>query len=83
MEKTNKRIKALENPEAYSRVGPLAPTGSVSVPDIDQLRSIKEFVFQLESTEPDVKVAVEHAIKKLEALHSAKGYKFSAQFGVK
>jgi hypothetical protein len=81
--KTTKRIKALENPDASSRVGPLAPAGTSSVPDINQLRSIKQFVFQLESTDPDVKVAVEKAIKDLEALFGAKGYKFSAEFGVK
>ena len=82
LNKTTTRIQALEHPDATSRVGNLAPAGTSSVPDIQQLRSIKQFVFQVASTDPDLKAAVDKAVKDLEALYGPKGYKFSAVFGV-
>lgn len=66
------------------RNGRIAPPITVtSVPSIDELRAIKKFVFQLESTSPDVKAAATKACEKLTALHGSKGYTFTVEYGVK
>lgn len=76
-EKTSTRIQNL-NKAASSRPRPDG-AGSPSVPDVAQLRAIKEFEFVIESADADVKAAVEVEVNNLQAKYP--GYRFSARFG--
>jgi hypothetical protein len=76
-EKTNTRIQNVRD-AVGSRPRPDG-LGSSSVPTLDQLRTIREFEFVIESADPDVQVAVEAELANLRAQHP--GVRFTARFG--
>jgi len=76
-QKTNVRIKSVDDAIA-SRPRP-NKRGSPSVPTLDQLRTIREFEFVIESADPAVQAAVEAQLVNLRAQHPA--FRFTARFG--
>jgi hypothetical protein len=77
IQKTRARINNLFGTASATR-----PTvgGTPSVPSIDELRGIKEFVFRLEGDTPELKQAVEMGLNTLRK--EFPDFQFNAEFGV-
>ncbi|PYE51797.1 hypothetical protein DFQ00_102593 [Paenibacillus barcinonensis] len=75
--KTRNRINALENATSTRAT----KNGSSEIPNLEDIKDIREFVFRLDGNTPDLKQAVENSLSRLR--QEFPDYKFSAIFGGK
>ncbi|WP_239634965.1 PrsW family glutamic-type intramembrane protease [Paenibacillus sp. H1-7] len=76
--KTRVRIQNMLEKAASTRP---TPNGSAEVPDLEEIKSIKDFVFRLDGDTPELRAAVENSLNQLR--NEFPDYTFNVLFGGK